>query len=451
MKQLYFFTTAPYTLFFSLYLVERYFKDEKYKKVFILPSHVRNLVELSPALVKAGFEVKIMDSNASVPQIIQDIHGLNIPENATIFFNALDIFFFAAFSHMKYKAKFIMMDGCLNTTHLQSAIRKSIPSYDSYKEYLGDEDFDLYAINEVWLLKNRKLMQPIGNATIREIPLKDDLKSDSDLKNRFIFLLKQVFAIPIDYKWNPCGEVLFFDHWHTEEEYAHKKLYDYVFARIGDISNLTIKAHPSEFYFEKYNNNNIAVLPKELSNIPFQAILIMFPENFKNTKIFLTDFSTIVVDIPYYCDIVSLNIIILYNIFERYFRIEKSFLFYDEYLELLAEKEYNTFFPKDFNELYDIVNKLRNTENIKEKNNQLAFEIKENNFLVSILKDCTDRANVSLWKNECSALHKEINNRDILIKELLDERNVLNKKMKQLKGNPIKKIIRKALSIIYTK
>lgn len=427
MKNIYFIVTAPYTFFISLYFAFRYYSKNECKIYFLIPSHIKSIVALKKNIESLGYEVIILDSNKSVPEIMAQTDNLSINEDSIIHFNALDIFFFSIYFSWKYKIKFILMDIPINATQFHSALKKGVPNYKDYSKYFKNEDFDENAISEVWILKGRPILQKIGNAIVKEIPLKDDLYSNPQFQQKVIQMYKSVFNVPSDFQWQDNCETLFIDHWHSEDEYAHKEIYNYIYDRLFSNLDMIVKKHPSEFYFDKYQNTasknqNLKFIPKELEMIPLEALFVMFPNNFRNT-VYITDFSTTVVNVPFFLNVPQVKIIIYYDLLNRYLSIPEGNPYFDEVIELLDTDD-NTYIksiPKTFQEYYSII--CTGKSKIKENENNNLLQLKtENEFLISVLKKCTD-------KKRLSAMKGEIDSRDKLIKELIEERASLHREI----------------------
>ena len=433
-KNCFFNACSPYSLFFSLYLICRYYDSDFYDNIIIIPSHVTNLACLKENLLKCSCikDVIVIDTGRDWNWVFTQVKGINIASGSVIHSFGTDLIGFCLLHKVTDDIAFILCDDPVVAPLYTLFIEIDYELYK--KQVFGDTPFDFSLIKEAWIIEGRNISNDFLPVKKKYIRFWDDI-----LDKNFHRKLKELFVrvwVLDEWKEN-CSTALFFDQWH--DPFAINGIVlQYVYKQLYRIPDLTIKAHPSEFNASKYNGRKVRLFPKEKSSIPFEVLECVYEENFKNTTVFITEASSSVFNVPFIipppAHRAHVYIIFIYKIVSRYsnesnYNIQTKY--YSEFLK--SNDNVSVYFPESFTELYAILNGIKETAGISENDGKLLpedlFSEYEDEllFLRRAIADSVEKDEALKLKKHIENLHGDIDGRDELIRSLLEQRDALHK------------------------
>lgn len=347
--------TSMFHLFVTVFICQKYYSGQEYKKTLVLLSHMHAMCKLAKTLEKTGLWTDIViidDEGKEHAYINQQLDKPVILQT--------DIFHIFGFEYTSFfishaipeDSKIIFTDEGYSTWDILRWIELQY-----HREDFGGKEFPLHKVSGVWMF-DPKLSKNNFCGNISGLNVKESIQQD-EFRELFYSYLVQIWPLAKNVADRLKGNIVFFDSYFTQLGWISAELDNYILNEImhaAEGETIIIKRHPNDSDEYKYKDINYEILDD--NNIPWEVINLLTER--ENIPICITCSSNVVLNGRIIWGDYKTPIILLFKIYEDYSNIRPSYAFAEKYMEVYGNQ--GIYIPETFSELSEIIRKLRGAE-----------------------------------------------------------------------------------------
>lgn len=347
--------TSMFHLFVTVFICQKYYSGQEYKKTLVLLSHMHAMCKLAKTLEKTGLWTDIViidDEGKEHAYINQQLDKPVILQT--------DIFHIFGFEYTSFfishaipeDSKIIFTDEGYSTWDILRWIELQY-----HREDFDGKEFPLHKVSGVWMF-DPKLSKNNFCGNISGLNVKESIQQD-EFRELFYSYLVQIWPLAKNVADRLKGNIVFFDSYFTQLGWISAELDNYILNEImhaAEGETIIIKRHPNDSDEYKYKDINYEILDD--NNIPWEVINLLTER--ENIPICITCSSNVVLNGRIIWGDYKTPIILLFKIYEDYSNIRPSYAFAEKYMEVYGNQ--GIYIPETFSELSEIIRKLRGEE-----------------------------------------------------------------------------------------
>lgn len=347
--------TSMFHLFVTVFICQKYYSGQEYKKTLVLLSHMHAMCKLAKTLEKTGLWTDIViidDEGKEHAYINQQLDKPVILQT--------DIFHIFGFEYTSFfishaipeDSKIIFTDEGYSTWDILRWIELQY-----HREDFDGKEFPLHKVSGVWMF-DPKLSKNNFCGNISGLNVKESIQQD-EFRELFYSYLVQIWPLAKNVADRLKGNIVFFDSYFTQLGWISAELDNYILNEImhaAEGETIIIKRHPNDSDEYKYKDINYEILDD--NNIPWEVINLLTER--ENIPICITCSSNVVLNGRIIWGDYKTPIILLFKIYEDYSNIRPSYAFAEKYMEVYGNQ--GIYIPETFSELSEIIRKLRGAE-----------------------------------------------------------------------------------------